>query len=521
MGGREVKLGAFVIITSLAFAFLILTFGEIPLFKPNTKLYSVFFKDIKGLSKGAEVRVAGIRAGKVMEVSIHEGKVKVLFELREDIPIYKDAVASIGTLGLMGDKFLSIEPGTPEAGILEEGGSISSVRGVADTDALIKELTQTSRSFRELALLLSQILNDNRESLRVTVQSLERLTQTLNRIAEDNRDSLRASLHQIQRLSEELSSSLPRTIASIERLTTVLSSMAEENKGNLRVLLDNLRVLSSSLKNTLPELTYNMNELAKNLSYTIAENRDNIRDIITNLNYISQNLKRSSEKIDMIVSKVERGEGNLGRLVQDEELYHDISKAARLLGQAGEVIDKTNIYAGFRGELYDGGGSKGIFTFIVQPDRDKYYLLELVGDSRGRVYKEEYVDGTVSVKKEFKPELTVQYARNFFMLNRTITLRGGLKESSGGVGVDFYPIPSTKLFLDIWDFGRKDRPQDKDLKPILQVGISHKLKGPLYIRFGGDDLLNEKLRGFFLGAGLLFTDNDLKYLIGGMGVPKP
>jgi phospholipid/cholesterol/gamma-HCH transport system substrate-binding protein len=158
---------------------------------------------------------------------------------------------------------------------------------------------------------------------------------------------------------------------------------------------------------------------------------------------------------------------------------------------------------------------------VVQPDREKYYLVELVGDSRGRVYKEEYVDGRVGIKKEFKPELTIQYARNFFMFNKAITLRGGLKESSGGIGLDFYPIPSTKLFVDLWDFGRRDRPEEEDLKPLLQIGISYKFNSPLFLRFGADDLLNDKLRGFFFGAGLLFTDNDLKYLIGGMGIPKP
>ncbi len=521
MGGREVKLGAFVIITSLAFAFLILTFGDIPFLKPPSKEYVTYFKNVGGLSKGAEVRVAGIRAGKVKDITLVEGKVKVVFEVEEGVPLYKDSVASIGTLGLMGDKYLSIEPGSSKSGVLKEGGTVVSSRDIADTDTLIKELTRTAQSFRDLTYLINQILKENRESLHIAIQSLEKLTNTLNRITEENGEGLSITLRQLQQLTEELNRSLPRTVASMERLATMLNSMVEENRGNFRVLVDNLTTLTSGLKDTLPEFTYNMNELAKNISFMFAENRDNVRNVLVNLNYITENLRRSSEKIDMIVSKVERGEGNIGRFVQDDKLYHDISKAARLLGQAGEVIDKTNIHAGFRGEIYEGGGSKGIFSFVVQPDKDKYYMVELVGDSRGRVYKEEYINGDVSVKKEFKPELTMQYARNFFFFDKAFTLRGGLKESSGGIGFDFYPFPSVKFFADLWEFGRRDRPDDRDLKPILQVGLSLKLKSPVYVRFGGDDMLNDSLRRFFFGAGLLFTDNDLKYLIGGLGVPMP
>lgn len=521
MEGREVKLGAFVVLASLAFAFLVLTFGDLPFLNPPSKEYVAYFKNVGGLTKGAEVRVAGIRAGKVKDISLVKDKVKVVFEISRDITIYADASASIGTLGLMGDKYLSVNPGSPDLEPLREGATLTSTRDIADTDTLIREMTRTARSFKRLASTMNQILRENRESLRVAINSLERLSETLSRFTEGNAETLSATLNNLQRLTEELNRTLPDTLASLDRLTTLLSSMAEENRGNVRVLVDNLATLTTALRDTLPELTYNVNELAKNVSLLFAENRENIRGVLTNLNYITDSLRRSTEKIDTIVSKIERGEGNLGKLVYDEKLYHDISKAARLLGQAGEVIDKTNIYAGFRGEVYEGGGSKGIFSLIVQPDKDKYYVVELVGDSRGRVYKEEFLNGEVSVKKEFKPEITVQYARNFFLFDRVLTLRGGLKESSGGIGLDLYPIPSTKLFLDLWEFGRRDRPSDRDLKPILQIGVSYKFHSPLYVRFGGDDILNQKLRGFFFGAGLLFTDNDLKYLIGGLGIPMP
>jgi phospholipid/cholesterol/gamma-HCH transport system substrate-binding protein len=94
-------------------------------FKPNTKVYIVYFPDVAGLSVGADVRVAGIKSGKVKSVSLEDGRVKVVFEVDKSIAIYKDASAGIGTLGLMGDKYLAIYPGSPQAGLLEEGGVIT------------------------------------------------------------------------------------------------------------------------------------------------------------------------------------------------------------------------------------------------------------------------------------------------------------------------------------------------------------------------------------------------------------
>ncbi|MFN3870898.1 MAG: MlaD family protein, partial [Aquificaceae bacterium] len=62
---NEAKVGFLVFVFSLGFAFIILFFGEVPFFKPAVKTYKVYFDNVAGLSQGAEVRVAGIRAGKV------------------------------------------------------------------------------------------------------------------------------------------------------------------------------------------------------------------------------------------------------------------------------------------------------------------------------------------------------------------------------------------------------------------------------------------------------------------------
>jgi len=518
----EIKLGAFVLATSFAFAFLILTFGEIPFMKPPTKRYEVFFKDVGGLSKGAEVRVSGIRAGKVEDIVLEGNRVRVVFNVDEEIKLFKDASATIGTLGLMGDKYLAISPGNPQSGELAEGERIKTAEGVADTDRLIRELTRTAESFKLVAVNLNQILEENRKNLRETLQNLNALTDTMRLMAEENQENLRVLLKEMATLSKSLNSTLPEAIASIDRLADELTSMASENREDVRTLVANLRSISQELRGELPSLVTNLNELSSNLNEVVRENREDLRTSMENLAEVARKLKRSSERLDNILSKIERGEGTVGKLVTDDELYESVSKGAKLFGEAGEVITKTKIYVGFGGEVYSGGDAKGYMSLRIEPEKRTYYLLEVVGDSRGRVYTEQFVGGSEIVKKEFKPELTLQIAKKFYVgENSYFTVRAGLKESTGGIGFDFVPSNRIRLFSDIWDTGRKDRPGEDGVNPLLQVGVQLRIKGPLYTRFGGDDLLNDKFRGAFVGAGLEFSEEYLKYLLGGMGLPFP
>ncbi len=519
---KEAKLGAFVIATAIAFAFLVITFGEIPLFRPEMKRYVVYFDDVGGLSKGAEVRVSGIRAGKVERITLEQGRVKVVFKVEKDIKLFKDASATVGTLGLMGDKYLAIKPGTPSAGELPENSTLSNSEGVADTDRLIRELTRTAESFRLVAVNLNRILEENRENLQETVNNLNELTLILKKMAEDNQENLKEVLYQMAQLTRNLNRTLPEAIASIDRLANELTAIASENREDIRVLVSNLRGISRELRGQLPQLVKNLNELSENLGTVIAENKQDIRNSVRNISEITKKLRTSSERIDNILAKIEGGKGTIGKLVTDDSLYESVSKGAKLFGEAGDIITKTKIFVGFGGEAYSQGDTKGYMSLRVEPDRRTYYLLEVVGDSRGRVYTEQIVGGTEIVKKEFKPEFTLQIAKNFFLgEQRYFTVRAGLKESTGGIGFDFVPNSRIRLYSDIWDTGRKDRPSDKGLKPLLQVGVQLKLRGPLYARFGGDDLLNRKLRGAFVGVGLEFSEEYLKYLLGGMGLPFP
>jgi phospholipid/cholesterol/gamma-HCH transport system substrate-binding protein len=246
---------------------------------------------------------------------------------------------------------------------------------------------------------------------------------------------------------------------------------------------------------------------------------------------VALTLKRQRERIAETLNNIARitadiksGRGTLGKLVTDDTLYTQLKRSVKLLGEASSVIAKTKIHIEAFAQYEGTGDSKAGVNLMIKPGGDKYYLLGIVGDSAGKVTKKTYYYNgklTEVVEKEYKPEFTLQYARIFpdlwFHPGSVFVLRFGIKESTGGVGLDYVYNDRLMFASDIWDFGREDHPNEK-LKPNTEVGFKYMVYGPFFIKAGGYDLLNPQYRTFYIGGGLSFTDNDLKYLLGGMSL---
>jgi ABC-type transport system involved in resistance to organic solvents, periplasmic component len=119
------KVGIFVLLVSILTGYLIIKFSGKELGQ-SFKTYYVYFDDAQGLSKGADVQVLGVKAGRVEDISFENGKVKAILKIKKEIPLYKNATVSIRTYGLMGDKYIYINPGSPNTGNLAENQVIKS-----------------------------------------------------------------------------------------------------------------------------------------------------------------------------------------------------------------------------------------------------------------------------------------------------------------------------------------------------------------------------------------------------------
>ncbi len=500
------KVGLFVSLSAVALAGTILFFGEIPFFKGEKETYYVYFKNVAGLSKGSDVRVAGVKVGKVEDILFEDGKVKVVLRLERDVPIFRDAVAKIESLGLLGDKYVEIDPGRPESGKLPPGSVIAKTQTPTDISKMVETFQKTGENLNRLVTQITLLVESNRRDIERLIDNLNRLSVSLTKLIEENKENFRETLQNVSKITEELKKSVPRLVRSYEMLTRSLNTLVKETSPEIRETLQNVKEISATLREDLPKLVKNLEEITS----AVAENRQKIETTIENLAYITENIRK--------------GKGTLGKLINDPQLYKELKRSAKTLGDAAGVVAKTSLHVEAWGQYETIGESKAGLNVILKPSETHYYLLGIVGDSAGKVTKKTiYENGNPQtvVEKEYKPEFNVQYARIFRdpIFNRgTWVLRFGVKESTGGVGVDYVYSNRLMFFLDIWDFGREDRPQEK-LKPNTEVGIKYFVRGPFFIRMGGYDLLNEKYRSVLLGGGMSFTDNDLKYLMGSVGIP--
>ncbi len=136
----EFVVGVFLILGFLAFAYISLQFGEFSIFTRGQN-YTLLadFDNVSGLKKGAEVTIAGVSVGTVSNIRLtKEQRAEVSLYLANDVEITEDAIASIKTQGIIGDKYIRISQGGSET-YLKEGGIIMDTESAVDLEELISK----------------------------------------------------------------------------------------------------------------------------------------------------------------------------------------------------------------------------------------------------------------------------------------------------------------------------------------------------------------------------------------------
>src|SRR3990172_9258379 len=142
---NKIRLGIFISIGIVVFIAAIYFIGEKQqLFRSTFRLSGVF-KDVAGLQAGNNVRLSGINVGTIENISIISDtsvRVEILVDESTRKFIRKDAVASIGSEGLMGNKVLIINPGTGGEKIIEKNHNIATAQPI-EIDEILKSLKTT------------------------------------------------------------------------------------------------------------------------------------------------------------------------------------------------------------------------------------------------------------------------------------------------------------------------------------------------------------------------------------------
>lgn len=136
----ETIVGIFVIFGLLCVGYMTVKLGKLNLWGDDSYSLVAKFTSVAGLRKGNPVNILGIDVGRVEQITMDQENQKAVVEIRikKDIKIYDDAIASIKTEGLIGDKYLSIDPGGG-GDLLKPNGVIVDTQAAMDIEALISK----------------------------------------------------------------------------------------------------------------------------------------------------------------------------------------------------------------------------------------------------------------------------------------------------------------------------------------------------------------------------------------------
>jgi phospholipid/cholesterol/gamma-HCH transport system substrate-binding protein len=134
----ELAVGLFIIAGILCLGYLSVKLGKMEILgERGYEIYGVF-SNIGGLKVGSSVEIAGVNVGRVKSIVLDDFQARVVLNFPKDLPIQEDAIASIKTRGLIGEKYIEISPGGSER-VVKPGGRIRETQPAVDMEELISK----------------------------------------------------------------------------------------------------------------------------------------------------------------------------------------------------------------------------------------------------------------------------------------------------------------------------------------------------------------------------------------------
>lgn len=305
---NEVKIGLLAIVTiALAFWGYKFILGKNLLVKSNN--YQVLYENVGGLQIGTSVRINGVKVGSVADITLlpdNKEQVLVVLDLDRNIRIPKNTVAAITAVGFMGGQVIVLEYDKPcqgdecaESGSFLKGetkGLLASMMGVDELNRYMEELK--TGLLEVLDSLDKRLLDPDSDSpLAKSIRDLQGTMANLN-----------SATGRVDNLLRKSSDNIDGSLANLNTFTGALAEKQEAIAG----IIDNANTLSKDLADA--ELKQTMLEA---------------QEAITQLKAAIETADGALAGVSEVVSKINNGEGSLGKLLQDEKLYNNLNGMSR------------------------------------------------------------------------------------------------------------------------------------------------------------------------------------------------
>ena len=456
--------------------------------------YRVFavFNDVGGLADKSRVTIAGINVGQIDHIELAGDKARVW--IRVNIPLRSDARVAKRQASLLGEYFLQLTPGYVGEP-LTEGSEIEHVDYDTSPADLMNGMEQIVANVNEITHSLKTVISgqEGEQKISEILKNIEATTAEVNRAVQANSPKVDEVVENVVQVTEEA-----------RRFTAEFRQSARTILADARAVAADARVVTSSVREM------------------VGANQDNVKQGVAGVQGAVNRLQSALDKLDdtldstrSIARKIDEGKGSMGKLVNDDRLIENVNQLVEESGQFVKRITRLQTVVAMRSEYYLGQTAvKNYLEIRLVPKPDKYYAITLVDDPRGRtMFRERVVNSSDSsvdpvVREqetitEDRFRLSLQFAKRFYFA----TGRIGIIENTGGLGLDLSLFDDhLELSSDIFAF-------DENVNPRQRIWGTYTFFTHLYVAAGIDEIWNEELSDFFIGAGLRFDDDDLKAIL--------
>ncbi len=505
------KVGVFMLIVLAILGYFILKVEDIQLgHGTGARKVTAIFDSVAGLDNKSAVRVAGVRVGKVSNIKLRpDGKAEVTLDVDPDVVFHAGALAHVANLGLLGEKYIELDPGPSNGPAVPQEQSVT--------------------------------LHGSQPA------SMDDITNQVSAIANDVK-AITASLRGVM-TGPTGQPRLEDIVENVRTITTQVRDLISANRTNVDATVANARVISDSLRIEIPRLATSIDHMATQLNGTVGENRDDVRNIVENLRTLSADLKTTSDNLNAVTTQIRSGEGTVGKLLYSNEahdrlnaalgsvengvneLRSTLGRATRMqldLGLSGDYY--ANLPAQQNGGTRLGNSRSGVSLRLnPNPEHNRFYNVELADTPFGKRI-DKTIEETVTNPSTGQTQTTItqqtRFDRSFLISAQAgwtlspFAVRLGLIDSTGGAGVDYVYNNRIRVTGEAFDFGHRNGDSNPHLRIYGEyVFRQEKPTMPMiFLRSGVDNVLNHT--AFTLGGGIRWRDDDLKYLLGSIPIGK-
>ncbi|MDP3236984.1 MAG: MlaD family protein [Myxococcales bacterium] len=468
-----------------------------------------YFKDASGLGKKSRVQIAGIPVGEIISIELIGLRAKVTIRIKKEIGVRRNASLTKRSESLLGDYLIDLAPGTEDQPPILNGEEIVSVLDAPGMEAVMGSIQLIAQDVQQVTRSLRNVLGGEKgqASLESIVANLTTLTAAVDKTIRDSATRLDQILNNVEGISGD-----------IRKMTTKEQASISSIVANIDAISKDVRDVMASVKRV------------------VGENEGEVQGGVTNVKETLAKLDRTLANVEEVSKNIKDGKGTVGALLSDERLGQKLSDtiedvsdfAGRLTGMELELGVRTDY-------LVNQGAAKIFISGRLMPKPDKYYLIEAVDDPRGSVetiilQNNPPAAGEPAVQKQLRTRETLKFSAMFAKRYSFLTLRLGIIESTGGVGLDLN-VPIKFFYYSRWledalvvKVDAFNFSVEQLTLPRLRATVRFTPFEHVYVNVGIDDALNapnrdsltNKLisgRDFFVGAGVYFTDQDLKSLL--------